>query len=461
MGKSKKNIKDKLWGAGFSQLPKEQAVLFAAGRDVKSLVVADEILVPYEVEASMAYVKALYEQKIILKKDLNKLLIGLKEIGELYKKGKFKLDVKKEDVHTNIEVFLTKKYGIDIVGKMHSGRSRSEQGIVNILLYLKDFNEVIKKSVKELIKVLKQQSKKYSVVVVPGYTHYQQATVTTFGNILDAYLEIFKKDLKKLLSWNDFEEISPLGGAAAYGSVFPIDKKKINKHLKLKQVFSNEIQVMTFKGDAEILMVFNLAVLMNHLSSLAQTLIIFSTKEFDFIEISDEYLTGSSIMPQKKNPDCLEVMKAKASMCHGYLMSLLSLTKASFIGYNRDHQWSKYLVMDAVNEVMLAPKIMTEVIKTMKVKSEKMKHWINKGFILSQTVMESLSIEFKLPMRLAKMVIEETVKKCQKKENFDLQTLNRILKKYQLNIVVNVSQFKKWTDPLIIAKKQMKKEKYE
>lgn len=448
---------NKLWGSAFDVKPKDQAVLFAAGRDVESLPPADEVLIPYEIEASIAYAKALFDQKIIDGKTLKKLLIGLEELNQLYKSGKYKLDPLKEDVHSNIESFLTQKYGIDIAGRIHSGRSRSEQGIVDILLFLKNSNAIYEKEIKDLINELNKQSAKYHDVLIPAYTHHQHATVTTFGNMLDCFAKEFEKDLKRFKSWSDIEEINPLGSAAAYGSTFPIDKEKINKYLKLKQVFENEIQAITFKGDAETMMVFNIAVFMNHLSCLAETLIIFSTKEFGFIQISDEYSTGSSIMPQKKNPDPIEVIKAKASMCHGYLMSLLSITKGSFIGYNRDFQWVKYVATDAISETILAPKIMAGVIETMKINVGTMKLWATKGFILAQAVMEGLSMEFKLPMRLAKLIVETTVKKCQDQNSFDMKILNAVIADFQLKLGVSKELFEKWTNPLSVAKLQMKK----
>lgn len=441
---------DRLWGSAFDKKPKELAVLFAAGRDVKSLPAADEVLIPYEIKASKAWAKALFDQKIIDKDVLNKLLQGLDELQELYDKGEFKLDPLKEDVHTNVESFLTNKFGIDVAGKIHSGRSRSEQGVVDVLLYMKDFNEKLKTELKALIKTINKKSQQHKKVILPAYTHHQHATVTTFGNMLDSYGKALEKDLEKLNSWNELEEISPLGSAAAYGTTFPIDKNKINEYLGLKKVFKNEIQVMNCKGDAETLMVFNLAMLMNHLSSLAQTLIIFSTKEFGFVKISDEYSTGSSIMPQKKNPDPLEVMKAKASMCHGYLMSLLSMSKAPFIGYNRDSQWVKYIVMDAIQEVKLAPKIMKGVIETLEINKEMMQKQVESGFILAQGLMEALSMNKKIPMRQAKIAVEKTVK--QSENNFELDVLNK-----NLNTQVTKQEFESWLNPETIAKKQTKK----
>jgi len=452
----------KLWGTAFSKTPKNEAVNFAAGRDVQSLPAADELLIPYEIKASLAYVNGLKDQKIIDQKTYKQLISGLKKLEKEYQSGKFKFDPQKEDVHTNIESWLIQKLGIDVAGKIHSGRSRNEQGIVDVVLYIKSMNDIFKKEINKLIKVLDESAKQYQDILIPGYTHHQPATITTFGEILDCYSQAFSKDLKKFNLWNETEEINPLGASAGYASSYPISKNKINQYLKLKQVFQNSIQVITFKGDAETQMVFNLAVFMNHLSSLAQTLIIFSTKEFGFISISDEYSTGSSIMPQKKNPDPLEVMKAKASMCHGYLMSLLSLTKAAFIGYNRDLQWTKYLVMDAVNECLMAPKIMAGIIKTLKVNAHKMAKQTIAGFILAQSIMENLAIEFKLPMRLAKLILEETVKQCQTKGISslntvkELHTLNKIIKQFKLNFQVKEKQFSDWIDPYQIVEKQIK-----
>jgi argininosuccinate lyase len=456
MAKKTKKPLQKLWGAAFGKKPKDQAVLFASGRDVQFLPAADEPLIPYEIRASKAYAKALFDQEIIDKKTLNKLLKGLKKLNQLFRQGKFKLDFLKEDVHTNVEAFLIEECGIDVGGKIHSGRSRSEQSVVDLIIFMKEQNKMIKKGIKELIKALNQQAKKYSQVLIPGYTHYQHATVTTFGNMLDAYAKAFEKDLKRFDCWHQIEEVSPFGSGASYGSTFPISKEEINQYLKLKNIFENEIQILTFKGDAETMMVFNLAMFMNHLSSLAQTLIIFNTKEFGFIEINDQYSTGSSMMPQKKNPDPLEVIKAKASICHGYLMALLSITKAPFIGYNRDLQWVKYPLMDAINETLMTPKIIVGAIKTMKVNIKAMQKWATKGFILAQAVMEGIAMEFDLSMRLAKIIVAKTVKKCQVKGGFNLKVLNQVISEFKLDIKVSQVQFKKWTNPLYVAKAQMK-----
>ena len=443
----------KLWGGGFDKKPKEKAVLFAAGRDVKELPMADSILIPYEIKASKAWVKMLFEQELINQVEKNKLLDGLDLLEDKYNKGELKLDPVLEDVQTNIEAFLTELLGEEIAGKIHTGRSRTEQAIVEIILYLKEFNDQYKLKVMELIKCLEGSSIKYKDALIPGYTHHQRATVTTLGRVFDCYGKEFEKDLKRFEMWNLIEEVSPLGSAAGYGSSLPVDKIKMNKHLGLKKVFDNEIQAIAFKGDAECQMVFNLAMFMNHISSLAQTLIMFSTKEFGFVKISDEFCTGSSIMPQKKNPDSLEVMKAKAAMCHGYLMSLLSMMKGSFIGYNRDMQWSKYAVMDAITEIELVPEIMAGVVDSLEFDDKKAKSDLS-GFILAQPIMEGLIMDYKIPMRIAKIVVEQTVKISE--EKIVLSDLNKVLKENKLDSQVSQTDFNEWTNLNTIIKNQHK-----
>ena len=449
---------NKLWGSAFTKAPNEQAVLFAAGRDVVGLPPADEVLIPYEIQASIAYVLALYDVGLITEQEKNALVGGLKALQKDFEQGNFHLDPAKEDVQTNIESWLTEKLGIEIAGKIHTGRSRSEQCIVDTMLYLTAMNSLYISEMKNLVYALHLSAKKYATIVMPAYTHHQHATVTTFGNILHAYAIEFEKDIAHFQSWHMLEEISPLGAAAAYGSTLPVDKNKINEHLGLKNVFQNEIASLTFRGDAEATFVFNVTLFMNHISSLAQTLILFSTKEFGFVIISDEYSTGSSIMPQKKNPDPLEVMKAKASMCHGYLMSILSVTKAPFVGYNRDLQWVKYIVNDVIFETKSVPGVMTGVVSTLMIHKDVMAGWTTHGFILAQAIMEGLIVAFNVPMRQAKIIVETAIKQVGPTGNLTRKIINLSLVQNKFSYKVTPDQFKEWTNPLMVAEKQMKKD---
>jgi len=449
---------NKLWGTAFSNAPNEQAVLFAAGRDVVGLPPADEALIPYEIQASTAHLKALFDVGLIDAATKDALLKGLIKLQKEYEAGTFTLDPSKEDVHTNIESWLTEQLGIKIAGQIHTGRSRNEQCVADEVLYLKATNAVYISEILHLIVSLNKAAKKYKNTVIPGYTHHQHATVTTFGNMLHAYVTEFEKDIAHMESWNKLEEVSALGAGAGYGSTLPVDKKKVNGYAGFQHVFSNEIAVITFRGDAEMTFVFHIALFMNHLSSLAQTLIEFSTKEFGFVTISDEYSTGSSIMPQKKNPDPLEVMKAKASMCHGYLMSLLSLTKAPFIGFNRDSQWIKYVVHDVIDETKLASVIMSGVINTLSVHSDVMASWTTHGHIYAQAIMEGLISSFYIPMRQAKIVLETAIKNTGPQGNLTRKVINLALKNKGFVQKVKPDQFAVWINPLSIAQKQMKKE---
>jgi len=448
----------KLWGSAFTKAPNEQAVLFAAGRDVVGTPPADEVLIPYEIEASLAYVNGLFDVGLIDTQTKIALVDGLVALQEAFEAGNFTLDPLKEDVQTNVECWLTEKLGIEVAGKIHTGRSRSEQCVVDTMLYLKAMNALYMGEIGKLVAALKKSAKTYANTVMPAYTHHQHATVTTFGNILHAYAVEFEKDIAHMQSWYALEEISPLGAAAAYGSTLPVSKEKINSHLKLKRVFENEIAALTFRGDAEMTFVFHIALFLNHISSLAETLILFSTKEFGFVTISDEYSTGSSIMPQKKNPDPLEVMKAKASMCHGALMSLLSLTKAPFVGYNRDLQWIKYVVNDCLSETVLVPAIMAGVIATLSVSKQTMAGWTTHGHILAQAIMEGIIGSFHLPMRQAKVVVELAIKHIGPEGNLTRKVINQQLTAQGFTHTITPDQWKTWTDPLTVAKKQMKKE---
>jgi argininosuccinate lyase len=447
---------NKLWGGAFIKPPKDQVVQFTAGRDVVGIPPADEALIPYEIQASEAYVKALFDQKLISKVELTKLLEGLTEIQTLYDKGQFHLDPAKEDVHTNIESYLIDKFGIDIGGKIHTGRSRNEQVAIDVLLYTNNQNDILISEISMLIETLKEKSKEHKNTIIPGYTHYQMATVTTFGTILDAFAIEFSSDLKRFKSYKVNELISPLGSSMGYGSTLPIDKYTINTYLGLPHVFENSIQAITFKDDFGMIFVFNLAILLNHLSTLAQTLIIFSTKEFGFISLSDEYSTGSSIMPQKKNPDPLEVMKAKASMVTGYLVSMLGISKASFIGYNRDSQWMKYSIMDAIREAKDAPSIMQGIIETLVVYNEKAYVSASSGFILALSIMEGLIADYSIPMRKAKMIVEYAVKMSDPNIGISYDILYKSAWHFGCLIAISKNNFSTWTHPTSIIKKQEK-----
>lgn len=422
----KKHI-HKLWGEAFSQEPSEAVIAFTAGRDVASVPPADEALLPYDLWVNKAHVVMLAKTGIIPVADAAKILAKL---NELEKDTSFHLDPSKEDVHTNIESWLTEKLGIEVAGKLHTARSRNDQVVTDMKLYLRDQVLMFVGATLRLLQEVLLQSAKYQAVVMPGFTHHQHAMVTTFGHTLAGFAAMIIRDIERFQAWFTFHNQSPLGNSVCYGTSFPIDRKLTAKLLGFDTADINSLDAITNRWEPEADLAFAITILMNHLSLIAETLILLATPEFDMIKLSDEFSTGSSIMPQKKNPDPLEVMKGKTSFSHGQLVSLLSLGKANFIGYNRDCQWSKYIIMDLVNECKAASVVMSGVFETMTVNTGVMEAWCHKGFIGATTVMEQIIQESHIPMREAKIIVEKLVKAGSDKANLDPKTILSLTKSY-------------------------------
>ncbi len=312
-------------------------------------------------------------------------------------------------MHSNIESFLIDKYGIEIGGKIHTARSRNDQVIVATRLFLRDYVKKFVEASQNLINELKISSKKYKDYVMPGYTHHQKAMPTTFGEVLLCFKAMFIRDKQKFESWFKIWNKSPLGAMAGYGTTLSIDRSYTTKLLGFDGVEENTIDTVTSRWEAESDFVYAVSSLMTHLSILAQTFILFSSEDMGYLTISDEFCTGSSVMPQKKNPDTLEVIKGKASWVLGQLVSLVSIGKGNLIGYNRDTQWTKYIIVDVVKECLQAPIVITSLIESLKVNKEKMKEATLSGNLYATNYVEKL-IKEGLPMRLAKMKVEKMIK---------------------------------------------------
>jgi len=441
---------NKLWGSAFSQKPSEAVIVFTAGRDVVSTPPADVALLPYDLWVNKTHCVMLATQGIIPIADAAKILFGLAKLETLAKTGKFILDPAKEDVHTNIESWLTEKLGIEIAGKLHTARSRNDQVIADSALYLKDkMLAFIQESV-ALASVMMKLAKEYETTIFPGFTHHQHAMVTTLGHIFAGFATMVLRDAKKFTHWLAVHNTSPLGSVVAYGTTNPIDPFYTAKLLGFAKPVTNSLDAITNRWEAEADLAYPIASLMNHLSSIAQTLIIWATPEFGMVKLSDQYSTGSSIMPQKKNPDPLEVMKGKASFVQGQLMSLLGIGKANFIGYNRDSQWTKYLIMDLVDECQPAPAVLAGVLETMTINKDGMAGWCTKGFIGATTLMEQLVIKFHLPMRQAKVLVEKAVKYSQGKDIVNYGAMLKTLKEIKLDCKITRKEIRAWQNPEVI-----------
>lgn len=435
---------EKLWGGRFEELPPKEIVDFLSGRDVKGIPPADERLIPYDLWGNSAHLLMLCHQGIISRQDGKKIFKGLRELESLYQKGKFKLDPSKEDVHSNIESFLIDRVGMEYGGKIHTGRSRNDQIALDMRLYLRDQVLSFVEGLIYLMEALLKRAEEHRSTIMPGYTHHQHAVPTTFGHLLLSFAEALARDIRRFVHWFDLFNKNPLGAAGGYGTSFPLDRELTSRLLAFDGPTENVTDPITQRWEPETELAYAIAVMMNHLSTIAQNLILLSTREFNMIRLHDRHCSGSSIMPQKRNPCSLEVIKAKASFTHGILLSLVSVGKALFMGYNRDTQWTKYWIMDLVEETKPAVSVMTEVIRLLKVNRAQMMEQTRGGFLGATPLMEWMVATGRLPLRKAKMVVEKAVKYSEREgsEEVSYQSLRKALKEMGIDLPVTEKDVK-------------------
>jgi argininosuccinate lyase len=405
---------ERLWGGRFQELPSKEMVEFLSGRDVRGIPPCDERLIPYDLWGDRAHILMLYRQEILSKQDGKRILKGLREIEILHRKGSFRLDASKEDVHSNIESYLIERVGIESGGKVHTGRSRNDQIVLDMRLYLRDQVLEFVEGLIFLIRALLQKAEEHRSTVMPGYTHHQHAVPTTFGHLLLSFAEALERDARRFTHWFDLFNKNPLGAAAGYGTSFILDRQLTSRLMGFDGATANVTDPIAQRWEPEVELAYDVAMLMDHLSTMAQTLILLSTREFNMVRLNDRHCTGSSIMPQKRNPCSLEVIKAKTSFAHGVVVSLLSVGKALFMGYNRDTQWTKYWIMDLVDESKPALSVMTDILRLLQVNKTQMSKQAEEEFLGATALMEGLVRHGSLPMRKAKMVMEKAVKYSEK-----------------------------------------------
>ncbi|HUL30040.1 MAG TPA: argininosuccinate lyase [Thermodesulfobacteriota bacterium] len=440
---------EKLWGGRFEELPSKEMVEFLSGRDVRGVPPCDERLIPYDLWGNRAHVLMLCRQGILSKQDGKRILNGLKEIEALYRKGKFALDPSKEDVHSNIESYLIERVGIESGGKIHTGRSRNDQIVLDMRLYLRDQTLEFVEGLTFLILALLQKAGEHRSTVMPGYTHHQHAVPTTFGHLLLSFGEALDRDAQRFIHWFGLFNKNPLGAAAAYGTSFNLDRQLTSKLMGFDGPTENVTDPITQRWEPEAELAYGAAMTMDHLSTMAQTLILLSTREFNMVRLNDRHCSGSSIMPQKRNPCSLEVIKAKTSFVHGMVISLLSVGKSLFMGYNRDTQWTKYWIMDLVDESKPSLSVMTDIIRLLEVNEAQMSKQAQEEFLGATALMEWLVRHGSLPMRKAKIVMEKAVKYSEKegKGKVSYQSLKKALAEMEIDIPITQGDVERMQRP--------------
>ena len=439
----------KLWGGRFDRLPSQEIIDFLSGRDVRGLPPCDERLIPYDVWGSRAHALMLCHQGILSVQEAKKILRGLKEIETLCQNGKFKLDASKEDVHSNIESFLIRRAGIEAGGKIHTGRSRNDQIALDMRLYLRDQVIALATGLISLMDALLEKAQDHRATLMPGYTHHQHAMATTFGHLLLAFGEGLQRDLQRLMHWVELFNKSPLGAAAGYGTSFRLNRHLTSKLLGFDGPTENTTDPVTQRWEPEGDLAYAVGVMMNHLSTMAQTFILLSTREFDMVRLDDRHCSGSSIMPQKRNPDTLEVIKGKASFTHGIVANLLSVGRGLFMGYNRETQWTKYWIMDLVEESKPAVGVMAEVVSGLQVNKAQMLAQVQKGFVGATPLMEWMVHSCGLPLRKAKTVVEKAVKYSDEEGlgNVSFRSLSRALREMKVDVPIREKEVRRIQSP--------------
>lgn len=438
---------NKLWGAAFHEAPSAEILAFTAGRDVVGVPAADTMLLPYDVWVNQAHSVMLAKTGIIPISDAAKILSALSLLEEKVQQNKFAIDPSKEDVHTNIESWLTQKIGIDAAGKLHTARSRNDQIVVDMRLLLRDFVLMYVKNCAYLSDVLLALADKTRGVLMPGFTHHQHAMATTLGHTFAGFATMIIRDTDRFQDWYGLHNINPLGGAASYGTSYPIDTKMTANLLGFDGVVANSLDAITNRWEPEADFVYAVTILMNHLSLIAETFILLSTPEFGMVTFADAYSSGSSIMPQKKNPAVLEVIKGKAGYTAGQLVGLLQLGKANFMGYNNDSQWTKYMAMDVSRECMSAPVVLAGALEAMTIHEKVMASWCHTSFIGATTLMEQLATQFAIPMRQAKIIVEMAVKANGDSDVISAASLVAALKAQGVTVAITPQQIAEWQEP--------------
>lgn len=393
----------KLWGGRFKK-GTDKAV-----DDFNSSISFDSRMYKQDIEGSIAHAKMLSKCNII---SAEESLLIVKTLGEILsdiENGLVEFEVDAEDIHMNIEKLLIERIG-DTGKKLHTGRSRNDQVALDIRMYLKVEIKEIKGLLAELETVLLDLAEKSTDVIMPGYTHLQRAQPISLAHHLMAYFQMFRRDMERLDDCFKRTNIMPLGSGALAGTTYPIDRQFVARELDFPEITENSLDGVSDR-DFAIEFLSCLSLIMMHLSRFSEELVLWSTSEFSFIEMDDAYSTGSSIMPQKKNPDVAELVRGKTGRVYGSLITLLTVMKSLPLAYNKDMQEDKEALFDAIDTVKMCLPVFTKMLATVKFKGENMYKAAQGGFTNATDVADYL-VKKGVPFRSAHEIIGKMVLYC-------------------------------------------------
>jgi argininosuccinate lyase len=392
----------KMWGGRFEKGGDQLVDQFGAS------ISFDQEMAKEDIMGSLAHVKMLKKTQILPGADADKIIGGLNDLMTELEEHGLPFDVENEDIHMNIEALLTKKIG-PVAGKLHTGRSRNDQVATDFHLYVKERLPKIIFALKDLQQALVNLAEKNVETIMPGYTHMQHAQPISYGQYLMAYFQMFQRDVERFTFNKQHTDLSPLGAAALAGTTFPIDREMTAALLGFKKPYANSLDAVSDR-DFALEFLSNASILMVHLSRLCEEIIYWCSYEFNYIELSDAYSTGSSIMPQKKNPDMAELIRGKSGRVFGSLMGLLTTMKGLPLAYNKDMQEDKEGVFDTVKTILPCLKVMTGMIETLHVNKDKMAHATHHDFSNATELADYLATKG-IPFRRAHEIVGELVLK--------------------------------------------------
>ena len=377
--------------------------------DFNSSIHFDSRMYKQDITGSMAHAAMLAAQGIIDSADAEMLIDGLSQILQDIESGTLSIDMECEDIHMFVEQVLTERLG-EVGKKLHTARSRNDQVALDIRMYLRSEIDIIMELVSGLISAITDKADIYKAAIMPGYTHLQRAQPITFGHHLMAYAMMLLRDLDRLTDCRKRMNQSPIGCCALAGTTYNIDRQFEAKKLGFDGICKNSLDGVSDR-DFCVELISAISVLMMHLSRFSEEIILWSSWEFKFIDLSDAYTTGSSIMPQKKNPDMAELVRGKTGRVYGDLMALLTVLKGLPLAYNKDMQEDKECVFDACDTVKMCLQVFTGMIQTMKANCDNMKRAAQKGFINSTDLADYL-VKKGLPFRSAYKISGQLVAQC-------------------------------------------------
>jgi argininosuccinate lyase len=426
----------KAWGGRFKGKTEPLMERFSAS------IGFDWVLYEYDLEGSKAHAEMLHKIGILSEKEKEIIVNALEEMKREIRDGEFTFSSALEDIHMHIEARLIEKTG-DIGKKLHTGRSRNDQVSLDMRMFLKKELGEIETLLRGLLHCLIDRAEKEKRTIMPGYTHMQKAQVVTFAHHLLAYYYMLKRDMERIKRVEKTVDVLPLGSGAIAGSTIPLDREFVRERLNFSKVSENSMDAVSDR-DFVLETIYGVAMVMTHLSRLSEDLIIFSTEEFAYISLPDALCTGSSLMPHKKNPDSLELIRGKTSRVIGDLFSVFTLLKGLPLTYNRDLQEDKEPLFHAVGTAKDAVSIMGLCIKGMSVNSGRMEKAVYDSFMPAVELAEYLTLKG-IPFRRAHVIVGKLVRDCEDKgkklRDLKVEDLRAYSEAFEKDIIDHMNPF--------------------